>query len=97
MESLNSIEDVIHSVKEHIRAIREFKHDMYMRYNNTDSQDKKDIMLNKIHNIEQVMTVLYDKFEEDYYWLNAKGEDNDLVVELRNSIDEFHKEILSLK
>lgn len=43
MESLKEIKEVTYSVKEHTRAIRKFKHDMYMRYINTDSQDKKDI------------------------------------------------------
>ncbi|GAA0866630.1 hypothetical protein [Paraclostridium tenue] len=87
------IKQLLRTVQEHTRAIREFKYKVSMKYNNATNEDTSSRIIEKVHSIE----VLYEKFEEDYYWLNATGEDNDLLVDLRNSIDEFHKEILSLK
>ena len=91
------IKQLLRTVQEHTRAIREFKYKMSMKYNNATNEDTKARIIEKVNSIESVMTTVYEKFEEDYYWLNARKEDEDLVVELRNSIDEFHKEILSLK
>ena len=91
------IKQLLRTVQDHTRVIREFKYRMSMKYNNAINEDTRGRIIEKVNNIESVMTIVYDKFEEDYYWLNATGKNNDLVVELRNSIDEFHKEILSLK
>lgn len=97
MESLKEIKDVTYSVKEHTRAIREFKHDMYMRYINTDSQDKKDIILNKVQNIEQVMTMIYDTYKSECKRFVVTGMEQDQLDELVASTVEFYEEVLSLR
>lgn len=97
MESLKGIKDITYSVNEHTRAIREFKHDMYMRYINTDSQDKKDIILNKIQNIEQVMTMIYDTYKSECKRFVVMGMEQGQLGELVASIVEFYEEVLSLR
>lgn len=95
--SIIDVKQVLKTVQEHTRAIKDFKYKMSMKYNNAINEDTRCRIVEKVNSIEQAMTIVYEKFEDDYYWLNARKEDEDLVVELRNSIDEFHKEILYLK
>jgi len=96
MNSLKKLEDVTYSVTEHTRAIREFKHDMSMKYNNTDNQYKKNRILDKIRNIECIMGVLHNQFLDEYKELNGQGAEAELLEKLKNHIDEFYTEILAL-
>ena len=97
MESLKGIDDVTASVREHTKMIQGFKQDMYMRYNNTDSQDKKDIILSKIQNIEQVMTVIYENYKSDCIGFVVQGMEQSQLDELVVSITEFYEEVITLR
>lgn len=94
MESLKGIDDVTASVREHTKMIQGFKHDMYMRYNNTDSQYKRNEILNKIQNIEQVMTVIYENYKSECKMLSMEhGQLNELIQEMKV----LYEEILTLR
>lgn len=97
MERLKGIEEVTFSVKEHTKMIQGFKQDMYMRYNNTDSQDKKDIILSNIQNIEQVMTVIYENYKSECKGFVVQGMDQSKLDELVVSITEFYEEVITLR
>ena len=97
MNSLGKLEDVAYTVTEHTRAMREFKHDMSMKYHNTNNQDKRNRILEKIGNIESIMSGIHGKFVEEYEDLNGQGADAELLEKLKNHINEFYTEILSLK
>lgn len=97
MDKNERLQKLLRSVREHTKMIQEFKHDMYMRYNNTDSQDKKDKILEKIQNIEQVMLVVYEKYKSEYRVLVLLGTDVEQLKYLIKVIMEFYEEVLSLR
>jgi len=97
MSSLERLEDVAYSVTEHTRAIREFKYEMSMKYSNATNTDKKNRIVQKVRDIEQVMLLVHNAFVEDYNNLNSLGADAQLLEKLNKAILEFHAEILSLK
>lgn len=88
------VEDITHSVRDHTRAIRGFKHDMYMRYNNTSNQDKKNRILEKIENIYQVMTAIYENYKIECM---MSGKESKQLEDLLNAMTEFYEEILTLR
>lgn len=94
MEHQDQLQKLLKSVREHTKMIQGFKQDMYMRYNNTDSQDKKDVILNKIQNIEQVMLVVYENFKTESKMLSMEhGQLNELIQEMKV----LYEEILTLR
>lgn len=94
MEHQEQLQKLLKSVREHTKMIQGFKHDMYMRYNNTDSQDKKDIILNKIQNIEQVMYLVYENYKSECKMLSMDhGQLNELIQEMKV----LYEEILTLR
>lgn len=94
MEHQEQLQKLLKSVREHTEMIQEFKHDMYMRYNNTDSQYKRNEILNKIQNIEQVMTVIYENYKSECKMLSMEhGQLNELIQEMKV----LYEEILTLR
>lgn len=97
MEHQEQLQKLLKSVREHTKMIQGFKHDMYMRYNNTDSQDKKDIILNKIQNIEQVMTVIYENYKSECKRFVVMGMDHGQLNELIQEMKVLYEEIVTLR
>lgn len=94
---MDSVDKLLFDVNEHTRAIRQFKHDMFMRYNNTNNEEKKAKIIEKISNIYEVMMIIYNIFLAEYNKLLSIGSRSNDVIKIKKNIDIFYDEIISLK
>lgn len=97
MDKLKTLDEVLYSVKEHTRAIKEFKHDKSMRYNNTNNKEKKQKIIEEIQDIEYIMTLIHAGFMSKYKRFAGSKVDYKKLLSLKRYIDEFHIEIVSLR
>lgn len=99
LNRMEELEKLKHDVNEHTRAIKEFKHDMFMKYNNTNNKDKRSIILQKVNSIYEVMMLIHKRFVAEYDEAVIDGsEDKDTIVnDIKNNIDVFYEEVLSLR
>lgn len=97
MDNIEKVEDVIRSVSEHTRAVREFKYDMSMKYHNALSQRKRDEIVTRVEKIADAMFYIKDVFRSDYIEFEKYFKDTEVLNKLGKFIKEFTEEIEELR
>jgi len=96
LNRMEELEKLKHDVNEHTRAIKEFKHDMFMKYNNTNNKDKMSRIIQKVNSIYEVMMLVHKRFVAEYDDLAAQTDVSDVNV-VDADIKVFYDEVSSLR
>lgn len=96
MTKVETLEEIQNPLEEHLGALKKFKYETFMRFNNTSNQEKQVELLKQVNSIQMAMEFMFTAIHEKYWELenqfNSDDEQKqkDMILDL---MEEFRREI----
>lgn len=94
---IKDLDELQKSLIEHTDALKKFKHDMFMKFNNTNSKKKQSKILDKVEHIYKAMDFVFTHFTEVYNELEDRTDNEELKNTIMLQLLEFRSEMMEMK